>query len=169
MTDPRLTPEEERIIERRPDERVIVEREVPSDVTVMADRAAVADAAAITRVRRDRAVREVIATERDVQRQHAMARVSQVVDYLFFVVYLLLFTRLVLVLLAANPASGFVQWVDTISSPLFAPFNGILPNVALGNGHVLSIPIVVGIVAYAIGHAVISGLLRMVAHRRVAI
>src|ERR1051325_4016339 len=110
MTDPRLTPEEERIIERRSNERVIVEREVPSDVTVMADRAAVADAAVVSRVRRDRATREVVATERDLQRQHAMARVSQVVDYLFFVVYLLLFTRLALILLAANPASGFVQW-----------------------------------------------------------
>jgi len=172
MTDPMLTPEEERIIRQRAEDRVVLEREVPSDVAIMADRAAVADvvdAGRVARVRRDRAIREVVATEHELQRTRVMARVSQVVDFAFYVVYLLLFARLSLILLGANPASGFVQWVNMISNPLFAPFSGIFPNVALGNGHVLSIPVVVAIVAYAIGHAVVNGLLRMVAHHRAAI
>src|SRR3954451_10633667 len=51
---------------------------------------------------REKAVDEVVDTEREVERGRAVARVSQVVDYIFFLIYGLLVIRLLLALFAAR-------------------------------------------------------------------
>jgi hypothetical protein len=118
---------------------------------------------------RSKAVNEVIDTEREVERSRSLARVSQIVDYVFWVIYALLGMRFLLALLAARSTAGFVQFIVTISNPFYEPFRGIVASPRTDGGHTLLLPIVVAIIAYALLHLGINGLLRMFAHRKTAI
>jgi ABC-type multidrug transport system fused ATPase/permease subunit len=118
---------------------------------------------------RSKAVDEVIDTEREVQRSRGLARVSQIVDYIFWVIYALLGMRFLLALMAARSTAGFVQFIVAISNPFYAPFRGIVASPSTDAGHTLLLPIVVAIIAYAIAHLLINGLLRMFAHRKTEI
>jgi len=104
-----------------------------------------------------------------VERGRSLARVSQVVDYIFWVIYALLGMRFLLALLAARSTAGFVQFIVTISSPFYEPFRGIVASPRTDGGHTLLLPIVVAIIAYALLHLGINALLRMFAHRKTEI
>ena len=118
---------------------------------------------------RAKAVDEVIDTEREVERSRGAARVSQVVDYIFYVIYALLGMRFLLALLAARSSAGFVQFIVTVTNPFYAPFRGIVDAPRTQDGHTLMLPIVVAIIAYVLLHLAINGLLRMMAHRKTQI
>ena len=118
---------------------------------------------------RSKAVDEVIDTEREVQRSRGLARVSQIVDYIFWVIYALLGMRFLLALMAARSSAGFVQFIVAISNPFYAPFRNIVASPRTDGGHTLLLPIVVAIIAYALAHLLINGLLRMLAHRKTEI
>ncbi len=115
---------------------------------------------------RDKAVHEVVETEREVERGRVVARVSQVVDYLFFIVYGLLTIRLILELFAARESAGFVQFVKSATGPLYAPFRGIVPSPSTPEGFTLALPIVIALVVYLLLHLAVNGLLRMFVHRK---
>jgi hypothetical protein len=118
---------------------------------------------------RSKAVNEVVDTEREVERSRSLARVSQVVDYIFWVIYALLAMRFLLALMAARSSAGFVQFIVTVSNPFYLPFQGIVASPRTDGGHTLMLPIVIAIIAYALLHLAISGLLRMFAHRKTEI
>jgi uncharacterized protein YggT (Ycf19 family) len=115
---------------------------------------------------RSKAVNEVVETEREVSRSRGLARVSQVVDYIFYVIYALLGMRFLLALLAARSSAGFVQFIVSVTNPFYAPFRGIVSSPAIEGGHTLMLPIVVAIIAYILLHLGINGLLRLLAHRK---
>ncbi len=115
---------------------------------------------------REKAVREVVDTEHEVERGRVVARVSQVIDYLFFIVYGLLTIRLLLALLAARSSNDFVQFIRSISDPFYAPFRGIVASPTTPEGFTLALPIVVALVVYLLLHFAINGLLRMFVHRK---
>ena len=77
---------------------------------------------------RSKAVDEVIDTEREVQRSRGLARVSQIIDYIFWVIYALLGLRFLLALMAARSTAGFVQFIVAVSNPFYAPFRGIVAS-----------------------------------------
>ena len=116
-----------------------------------------------------KAVDEVVDTEREVERARGLARISQVVDYIFYVIYALLGMRFLLALLAARSSAGFVQFIVAVSNPFYAPFRGIVASPQTDQGHTLMLPIVVAIIAYILLHLGISALLRMFAHRKTQI
>ncbi|HEU4836832.1 MAG TPA: hypothetical protein VFS90_20530 [Pyrinomonadaceae bacterium] len=118
---------------------------------------------------RSKAVNEVVETEREVERSRGLARISQIVDYIFWVIYALLGMRFLLALMAARSTAGFVRFIVTISDPFYAPFRGIVASPSTDSGHTLLLPIVVAIIAYALLHLAINGLLRMFAHRKTEI
>ncbi len=118
---------------------------------------------------RSKAVNEVIDTEREVGRSRSLARVSQVVDYIFWVIYALMGMRFLLALLAARSTAGFVRFIVAASSPFYEPFRGIVASPRTDGGHTLLLPIVVAIIAYALLHLGINALLRMFAHRKTEI
>ncbi|HSB27056.1 MAG TPA: hypothetical protein VLE19_04340 [Pyrinomonadaceae bacterium] len=118
---------------------------------------------------RSKAVDEVIDTEREVQRSRGLARVSQVVDYVFYVIYALLGMRFLLALLAARSGAGFVRFIVAVSNPFYSPFRGIVASPRTDQGHTLLLPVVVAIISYALLHLLINGLLRMLAHRKTQI
>ncbi|HEX8287136.1 MAG TPA: hypothetical protein VF556_04025 [Pyrinomonadaceae bacterium] len=117
---------------------------------------------------RHKAVDEVVETEREVERGRAMARVSQVVDYIFFVIYGLLAIRLLLELFAARESAGFVKFIKSATGIFYAPFAGIVPSPSK-DGFTLALPIIIAIVAYMVLHLTINGLLRLFAHRKTSI
>ena len=118
---------------------------------------------------RAKAVNEVVDTEREVERGRGAARISQVIDYIFYLLYALLGMRFLLALLAAHSTAGFVQFIVAVTNPFYAPFRGIVNSPSTNEGHTLLLPIVIAIIAYVILHLAINGLLRMVAHRKTAI
>jgi hypothetical protein len=114
---------------------------------------------------RSRAVDEVVDTEREVQRSRGVARISQIVDYIFYVIYALLGMRFLLALLAARSGAGFVRFIVAVSNPFYEPFRGIVASPRTDGGHTLLLPIIIAIVAYLLAHLLINALLRMLAHR----
>ena len=117
---------------------------------------------------RSKAVNEVVDTEREVERSRGLARLSQVIDFIFYVIYALLGLRLLLELLAARSSAGFMQFIYSVTGPLYAPFKGIVASPSEG-GHKLTVPIIIAIIVYALLHLGIKALLRMMAHRRTEI
>jgi len=118
---------------------------------------------------RRQAVDEVVQTHREVERGRVAARISQVVDYIFFLIYGLLAVRLLLALFAARSTAGFTEFVISVTDPIYAPFRGIVPSLSTPEGFTLALPIVIALAAYALLHFAINGLLRMAAQRKVEI
>ena len=173
MDDDKLAIEESRRAAQHESVKSQVEGEVNAEI---ADRASQGAPPAHTRrveevagQFRAKAVDEVVDTEREVERSRGLARISQVVDYIFYVIYALLGMRFLLALLAARSSAGFVQFIVAVTNPFYAPFRGIVASPQTDQGHTLLLPIVIAIIAYILLHLAINGLLRLLAHRKTAI
>lgn len=118
---------------------------------------------------RQKAVSEVASTQGEIERGRVFARLSQIVDYIFFLIYGLLAIRLMLALFAANNNAGFVQFIKSVTDPLYAPFKGIVPSLSAEGGFTLALPIVVALVVYLLLHLAINGFLRIFVHRKTTI
>ncbi len=118
---------------------------------------------------RGRAIDETVASEHEVARSRQAARVSQYVDFAFYLVYALLTIRLVLSLIAARSTSGFVQFISGVTYPFYAPFRGIVPSLTADGGFTFAVPVVIAILAYMALHAGVNALLRLAAHRKTTI
>jgi uncharacterized protein YggT (Ycf19 family) len=170
MDDNKLAAEEARRSVQHESVKAQVEGEVNAEI---ADRASQAPAASesgrmneIAGQFRAKAVDEVVETEHEVERSRGLARVSQIVDYLFFVLYALLGLRFLLALLAARSSAGFVQFIVKVTNPFYEPFRGIVASPSTQEGHTLLLPIVIAIIVYVLLHLAINGLLRLLAHRK---
>lgn len=149
-----------------------VEDDVNDEIAARADRTTAAEAQKMEQVAgefRGKAINEVVETEREVGRARGLARVSQVIDYIFYLIYGLLAIRLLLALLAARSSAGFVQFIRAVTDPLYAPFRGIVGSPTAEGGYTLALPVVIAIIVYALVHLGINGLLRLIAHRKTAI
>ncbi len=149
-----------------------VKAEVGGEIAAEAQIATPAQADRVEQIADDmrhKAVNEVVQTEREVQRGRFVARISQVIDYVFFLIYGLLVIRLLLALFAARQGAEFVQFIRNISDPLYAPFKGIVASPSTPEGYTLALPIIIAIVVYMLVHLAINGLLRIFAHRKVSI
>ena len=102
---------------------------------------------------------------RALSKVRAAARGSSFIDYVFYSAYGLLAVRLVLALVAPQPGNGFVQFITTVTNPLFAPFRGVVASSTTDGGFTLVVPIMIASVAYALLHGAINSILRMVGHR----
>jgi hypothetical protein len=172
MDDDKLAMEEARRAEQHGAVKSQVESEVQAEIADRAAQAPTAQAEKIEQVAGDfraRAVKEVVETEREVGRARGVARVSQVIDYIFFVLYALLGLRFLLALLAAKSGAGFVRFIVTVTDPFYEPFRGIVASPRTDGGHTLMLPLVIAIIVYVLLHLGINGLLRMFAHRKTAI
>jgi uncharacterized protein YggT (Ycf19 family) len=173
MSDDKLAADEARRIAQHEAVKAQVERDVSERIV---DRATVPAAPgegqridAIAGEMRTNAMREAVSTEREVDRARGVARGSQVLDYLFYVLYALLGIRLVLALMAANPSAGFVRFIRQVTDPLYAPFKGIVASPTAEGGYTLALPIVIALIVYMLLHAGINGLLRLATQRKTSI
>ena len=172
MQDNKLAADEARREVQHESVKAQVEGDVNAEIAARADRTTPAEAQKMEQVAgevRGRAIEEVVVTEREIDRARGMARVSQVIDYIFYVIYALLAIRFLLSLMAARSNAGFVQFIRTITDPLYAPFRGIVASPSAEGGFTLALPILLAIVVYALLHAGINGLLRLIASRKTEI
>jgi uncharacterized protein YggT (Ycf19 family) len=172
MDDEKLAAEEARRLGQHGAVKSSVEREVGAEV------AAEASIPTVTELRREekiaadlrrKALDDVVGTEQAVEQARGAARISQFVDYAFYVIYALLAVRIGLALVAGNPEAGFYRFIRAVTAPLYAPFRGIVESPTDPSGHTLALPLVVAIVVYALCHLAINGVLRMMAQRKTEI
>src|SRR2546427_6023863 len=172
MDDDKLAIEEARRAGQHGAVKSQVEGEVQAEI---AERAAVAPLPESERIDqmagqfRAKAVDEVVETEREVGRARGVARISQIVDYIFYVIYALLGMRFLLALLAARSGAGFVRFIVAVTDPFYQPFRGIVASPSTDSGHTLMLPLVIAFIVYLLLHLGINGLLRIIAHRKTAI
>jgi uncharacterized protein YggT (Ycf19 family) len=96
--------------------------------------------------------------------QHAtfLPRIAQIFDYLFGILYALLFVRLALDFFNARHA-GFVKMIHNLSQPFYGPFEGMFAPTNVDGMHPVVWPLIVAVFAYMLLHAGIRGLLRVLA------
>jgi uncharacterized protein YggT (Ycf19 family) len=99
---------------------------------------------------------------RSRSRWGALARVERVVDYLFGVLYLLILIRFALELFRARPEAGFSEGIARLTAPFVGPFIGLFSSSSTALGRV-DWSLLVALAAYVVVHAVVRGLLRIVA------
>lgn len=146
-----------------------VKADVGNDIYAEAARPSGSQAARVEDIAdgmRRTAVDEVVETKQEVERARIVARISQIVDYIFFLIYGLLTIRLLLELFAARESAGFFRFVKAVTDPLYSPFRGLVPSPSTAEGFTLALPVVVAIVVYMLLHLAINGLLRILAHRK---
>ncbi len=161
--------DEDRLADQHEAAQSAVEQDLTSEVSLRAEREAHKDSPDLDRMAqtaKERAVAEVAGAARRAERRRGLARLVQVMDYLFGIVYVLLAVRLVLDIIGANPASGFVKLVATVTDPVFAMFQGILRSPHVPGGFTIALPILVAIGAYALLHWGARSLSRLIAYRR---
>lgn len=117
---------------------------------------------------RHKAVAEVVETEAEIERARGVARISQVVDYLFYLIYAFIGLMILLDLLGANRSAGFYRFVSGITAPLLAPFRGLVDDPAAAQVR-FRLSYIVALIAYILLHLAVNGLLRLIAHRRTTV
>lgn len=91
--------------------------------------------------------------KRDIAVAHqnsAVARIVNIVYFLFGALELLLAVRVVFYLISANPDNGFARFIDDLSSPFVVLFASLLENPTLGTTGVLEVTTLVAMLVYAI-------------------
>jgi uncharacterized protein YggT (Ycf19 family) len=169
MTDDKLYQDEAERAANYEAIKSTVKAEVGGDIAAEADRVRDPAPARIAEDMRARAVDEVVETQQEVDRGRVAARISQVVDYIFFLIYGLLTIRLLLELFAAREGVAFFRFIKAITDPIYWPFRGLVPSLTTPDGFSLELAIIVALVVYALLHMAINGLLRIGAHRKVEI
>src|SRR6185436_5372629 len=74
-----------------------------------------AQLASVAHELKDKSAHEAVATERELVRGRTAARISQVVDYVFYLIYGVIALQFLLRLLGARSGNGFVQFIASIS------------------------------------------------------
>jgi len=115
-----------------------------------------------------KAISEVRETEVEVKRAGVLARVSQVVDYLFYLIYGLIALEIIFDLFGARRSNGFRNFIDAVSSVWLAPFKNLFPDPASGRFQI-RFSYLAALLIYILLHMAITGLLRLIAHRKTAI
>ncbi len=169
MIDDKLEVDEEQRSLNNEAVKSSVKSEVGGEIAAGANADDMPETAGIARDMRSRAVEEIEDTQAEVDRGRVIARVSQVVDYVFFLIYGLLAVRLLLELFAAREGVAFFRFIKAVTDPIYWPFSGLVPSPSTPDGFSLELPIIVALFVYALLHMAINGILRIIAHRKVAV
>ena len=103
-------------------------------------------------------------TQREVDRIRALARVGQVVDYIFFVVYGLIALETVLEATGAREGNWFKQFVDAVTMPILAPFRTLFPSVGDGQYRIM-FSYIAALLISGLFHLACRGLIRLIGKR----
>jgi hypothetical protein len=165
----RMPSDEDRLVAEHEATKAAVERDLNADVALNAETEVHKDRAHIEEMAhhvKDKAVAEVRDAESIAYRRKKLARVVQVIDFIFCVIYVLLGTRLLLGMMAANSNSGFVQLVKSLTEPFYAMFKGIVQSPTAEGGYTFALPILVAIGAWALLHWFVRSIAKLIAYRR---
>lgn len=171
MTDKQKLEDDERNrISRHEDVKDVVRREAQTEISARASAPMneTEEAAKVGRQLRQNAVAEVATTESELSRARKVARVSQFIDYFFYLVYGIVSLEILLELMGARRNNGFRGFIDALSSPLLSPFQGLTPELGLGRFH-LRFSYFVALIVYILLHLAVNGFLKLLAHRKTTI
>jgi uncharacterized protein YggT (Ycf19 family) len=169
--DERLAADEARRIAQHESVKGDVREKVHAEIARKTDERSPADQAnaeALADSLKQKAVREVAATESELERGQAAARASQVVDYLFYIVYGIIGLEIVLDAIGARQTAGFKQFIDAIATPFLAPFKGLMPTPGVGSFRFM-LSYIVALVVYVLLHMAVNGLFRLFVHRKTVV
>ena len=168
MKDDKLAIDEEQRIAQHEAVKGEVREKVHAEISRKADEVTPQERAtedALASSLKQKAVREVASTEAELDRDKAIARGSQVLDYVFYVIYGIIALEVFLEAIGASQGAGFKQFIDALSAPLLAPFRTLLPNPAIGRFE-FRIAYIVALVVYMLLHMAMNGLLRLFVHHK---
>jgi uncharacterized protein YggT (Ycf19 family) len=163
--------DEERRLASHQEVKASVDDDVNSRIKRESSRVEPKEAAEVAEVAHElkqKSVHEAVSTERELGRGRAAARVSQVVDYIFYLIYGLIALEFLLGLMGARAGNGFVQFIGALTRPLLAPFERIVGTPSAG-AHQFRISYLFALVVYVLIHLAINGAFRLVAHRKVTV
>lgn len=95
----------------------------------------------------------------------AIARIVNIVYFLFGALELLLLLRVVLHLIGANPGNGFANFIDVLTWPFVALFASLLQNPTLGGTAVLEVTTIIAMLVWAIVAWLVGRLIWLVLSR----
>lgn len=95
----------------------------------------------------------------------AIARIVNIVYYLFGILELLLAVRLILHLVGANTGNNFATFIDGLSAPFVAPFSNLLQNPSLGGASVLEVTTLIAMLVWSIVAWLVGRLIWLVLSR----
>jgi uncharacterized protein YggT (Ycf19 family) len=113
-------------------------------------------------------IEPVVAARRpvaDVSAALAVAKANQFLWFLCGVLELLLFARVALRVMGANPAAAFVRFIYGITQPFAAPFLGMVPNAAGTQGATLEVPTLIAMAIYFVLFLLLTLFLRLLISR----
>ncbi|MEW6127283.1 MAG: YggT family protein [Acidobacteriota bacterium] len=148
-----------------------VRNEINSEISRHAEQLSSTDEARAAQVGeqlRGKAMREVESTESEIEKARRAARFSQVVDYVFYLIYGLITLEIFLDLLGARQGNSFREFIDTLSAPVLAPFKRLIADPASGRFQ-LRLSFIFALIFYILLHLAINGLLRLLAHRKTSV
>lgn len=163
--------DEERRLASHQEVKASIDEDVKASIKRESAVAAPDDAAELAGVAQDlkrKSVNEAAETEGELGRGRSAARISQVIDYGFYLIYGVILLQFTLRLMGARPGNGFVQFIAAISWPLLAPFERIVGTPSVGTAQ-LQLSYLFALIVYISLHLAINGMLRLVAHRKVTV
>ena len=169
--DDKLAADEARKLQQHETVKGEVREKVHAEISRQADDIRPAEhdkAQALASSLKQTAVREVAETEADIARARTLARVSQVVDYVFFLIYGIISLEIVLEGLGARENAGFKQFVDTLAAPLLAPFEGLMPDPTAGS-YRFAISYIFALIVYFLLHLAVKGLMRLFLQKKTSV
>ncbi|HKV39122.1 MAG TPA: hypothetical protein VJX67_07910 [Blastocatellia bacterium] len=171
MEDEKLVVDRARQLANQASVKAEVRDRVNSQISLEAgnfDSSDLQEASAVGRDLKRRAIIEAVETENEMDRARVMARISQIIDYVFYVIYGIIGMEIVLDLLGARESNSFKRLLDALAAPLVAPFNGLMPDPSRDH-HSLHVSYIIGLLVYVLINLAINGLLRLIAHRRTTV
>jgi uncharacterized protein YggT (Ycf19 family) len=166
--DEKLAADEARRIAQHESVMGEVRRRVNADIARKTEERSPADqtnAEVLAESLKRKAVGEVAATEAELDRGQAAARASQIVDYLFYIVYGIIGLEIVLDAIGARQSAGFKQFIDAVATPFLAPFRGLMPTPGVGSFRFM-LSYIVALVVYLLLHMAVNGLFRLFVRRK---
>jgi uncharacterized protein YggT (Ycf19 family) len=160
--------DEERRISSRQEVKASIDDDVNARIRRESVRVEPKELAGVAHELKQKSVREAAETERELGRGRTAARISQVVDYLFYIIYGLIGLQFVLRLMGARPGNDFVQFVAGVSWPLLAPFERIVGTPSVG-AFQIQLSYLLALLVYILLHIAINGVFRIIAHRKVTV
>ncbi|MCI0487648.1 MAG: YggT family protein [Blastocatellia bacterium] len=117
---------------------------------------------------KQRAAKEVAQTEAEIERARGVARVSQVIDYIFYLIYTFIGLEIILELLAARESNAFKNFIDRVTAPLLWPFRELMPEPGIG-AFQLRLSYIFALIFYLLLHWMINGLFRLIVTKKTVI
>lgn len=159
----KLAADEARKLQQHEDVKGEVRDKVHAEIARKADDIRPVESASAERLAgtlKQKAVHEVASTEARIDRTRSVARLSQVVDYVFYLIYGIISLEIVLEALGARENAGFKEFIDTLAGPLLAPFEGLMADPGSG-AYRFMISYVFALIVYFLLHIAVKGLLRL--------